>query len=71
VSEFRGWVVSCSGYQFSVVTPAEDVEPRKPGESDFQYVRRLESLGHAVAGVKDGGVVLVRRPHHPQPKNVN
>lgn len=53
------------------MTPAEDVEPRKPGESDFQYVRRLESLGHAVAGVKDGGVVLVRRPHHPQPKNVN
>jgi hypothetical protein len=55
-----------------LVTLAQDVEPRKPEESDHQYVRRLESLGHAVAGVsRDDEVLLVRRPHHPKPKDQN
>lgn len=53
-----------------LVISAEEVEPRKPGESDLQYVRRLESLGHSVAGVKNGEVSLMRRPHHPPPQSM-
>jgi hypothetical protein len=55
-------------YLSHLIIRAQEVEPRREGESDLQYVRRLESLGHSVAGVRDGEVVLVRRPHHPPPQ---
>ena len=48
---------------------AQDVEPRKPEESDHQYFRRLESLHLHPAGSSDGEVYLLKPEHYGKPAN--
>ena len=54
---------------------AEEVEPRKPGESDSVYLLRLESMGLEPGGFFHGQAVLSKHrepspPEPPDPKSV-